>query len=140
MTRKKETNKDAKATLKRLAGFVEDAPVSTEEAQATVASLGVDIGSWAAEIQAKANKAFTETATPTRKLMDLESARVKSARKPAAVLPRSAQIANIEELIGRAKTQGATVAAHFRKLEEATDTELAEIAASLAALLDDEDA
>jgi hypothetical protein len=54
--------------------------------------------------------------------------------------PRDQQLARVRALLARADGagRGATVAAHFRKFEEAGDEELRALATSLRDLLDDE--
>ncbi len=117
-------DEDPRERLRRLLDALDDEPPDDEEAREVVRALGVDLPALAARLQAKAAKADLDARGPER--------RAPRAREP--VRPRADQIQRIRALATR--PGAGAVAAHFRKLEDAGDEELAAILTALRDLLE----
>jgi hypothetical protein len=126
---------DPRERLRRIVEALDEEPPGEDEAREVVAALGVDVAALAERIRRRARE--IEAATPDARallLAGFEAARVARRRAPEPVRPRAEQIARIHALMARAEQ--VQVAAHFRKLEDAGDDELAALLGSLRDLLE----
>jgi hypothetical protein len=125
--------------LRALIDSLDEEPPTQEEAEEIVEQLGVDIKTLAAKVRAQVAAAQAEPPTKHDSLRErYERSRAKeTSREPEPIRPRAEQLARIRSLLHRAK--GKAVAAHFRKLEDVSDEELARLATALRDLLDEDE-
>lgn len=134
-----DTKDDPRRKLRHIVDALDDEPPSAEEAAEVVRALGADIPAIAARLRAKIAAApATEEArkrAELRRAYERERAAATTAAEP--VRPRAEQLAIIRGLLARAGERA--VALHYRKFDEATDEELADLVTTLRRLVADDD-